>query len=35
MQGYYPVSISLNAFLLIKIDFSLNEGDLIIVQMNK
>ena len=35
MQGYYPVSISLNAFLLIKIYFSLNEGDLIIVQMNK
>ena len=28
MQGYYPVSISLNAFLLIKIYFSLNEGNL-------
>ena len=28
MQGYYPVSISLNAFILIKIYFSLNEGDL-------
>lgn len=28
MQGYYPVSISLNALILIKIYFSLNEGDL-------
>ena len=28
MQGYYPVSISLNVLILIKIYFSLNEGDL-------
>ena len=28
MQGYYPVSISLNALILIKIYFSLNEEDL-------
>ena len=28
MQGYYPVSISLNALILIKIYISPNEGDL-------